>query len=128
MKNPSNKERLIALISSELKNEGCYLIICDGDADLVIVKTGISLASKSTVTIIGEDADLLALLLHHAKDSNFKLCFRSDKASKKNIMPRTFDIGLYREILGGGGGDEYATLFSTSMRILDVIAHQRFQR
>ena len=100
LKNPSNKERLIALISSELKNEGCYLIICDGDADLVIVKTGISLASKSTVTIIGEDADLLALLLHHAKDSNFKLYFRSDKASKKNIMPRTFDIGLCREILG----------------------------
>ena len=73
MKNPSNKERLIALISSELKNEGCYPIICDGDADLVIVKTGISLASKSTVTIIGEDTDLLALLLHHEKESNFKL-------------------------------------------------------
>ena len=71
MKNPSNKERLIALISSELKNEGCYPIICDGDADFVTVKTGISLASKSTVTIIGEDTDLLALLLQKNRTSSY---------------------------------------------------------
>ena len=59
LRNASNKERLIALISSEFKNEGCTPIVCDGDANLIIVQTAISLSVKTIVTVIIEDTDLL---------------------------------------------------------------------
>ena len=100
LKNSSNKERLIALISSELRNEGCSTIACDGDADLIVAQTALSLAAKSTVTVIGEDTDLLVLLLYHCQNSNFKLYIRSDRGTTENKIPRTFDICVCQEILG----------------------------
>ena len=100
VRNASNKERLIALISSELKNEGCIPIVCDGDAYLIIAQTAISLSVKTTVTVIVEDTDLLVLLLYHSQKSNYNLYLRSDKATAKNKIPRTFDICVCQEILG----------------------------
>ena len=54
LRNASNKERLIVLISSELKYEGCTPIVCYGDAGLIIAQTAISLSVNITVTVIGE--------------------------------------------------------------------------
>ena len=59
------------MISLPLKNEGCNPVVSDGDADLIIAQTAISQASKATVTVNGEDTDLLVLLLHHSNKSNF---------------------------------------------------------
>ena len=63
---------------------------------MVIVQTAMLLAVKAIVTVVGEDTDLLVLMLYH----DFKLYFRSEKESKKNPAPRTFDIFLCQEVLG----------------------------
>jgi len=52
-----------------VQKEGCHVIHADGDADVDIVKAAITMSSYKSTTLIGEDTDLLVLLLYHgAKD------------------------------------------------------------
>ena len=44
-----------------------------------IVKASVAKASTESTTLIGEDTDLLILLLYHGKIDNKELYFRSDK-------------------------------------------------
>ena len=58
---------------------------------------GVSLTND--VTLIGEDTDLLVLLLHFVEDEpKYNLYFRSDRENRKkeNIL---YDVNHYREIL-----------------------------
>ena len=100
--NTVNKEKLISSLSLELQNQGGKAIVCDGDAEVMIVQTAIYLGAKSNVTVIGEDTDLLVLLLYHAQKSEFNLYIRSDKEKKKasNKVSRTFNISACQELIG----------------------------
>ena len=46
---------------------------------MAIVKAAVAKASTESTTLIGEDTDLLILLLYHEKIDNKELYFRSDK-------------------------------------------------
>jgi len=59
-----NKSDMIALISTELTKRGCHVIRSPGDADVDIVKTTVERSRYCTTTLVGEDTDLLILLLH----------------------------------------------------------------
>ena len=76
----ANKERLIRLIGGKLVENGCIVKYSEADADIAIVLTAIKESENQNVVLIGEDTDLLILLLYHAPSSNpYKLIFRSDK-------------------------------------------------
>ena len=95
----SNKEGLISLISAQLSNRGCYVINAPGDADVDIVKTAVdSSHHRHSTTLIGEDTDLLILLLHYADtDPDIKdLYFRSDKTCATKVH----DINRLKAIIG----------------------------
>ena len=93
LSNSQNKQSLIQLISNDLRKSGCHVVESEGDADLEIVQAAIALASLSSTTLIGEDTDLLVLLLYHTHVSD-DLYFRSDRGKGP-----AFDIKAMKEIL-----------------------------
>ena len=60
-----------------------------GDADLLIVKTAIDSASNKTAVVIGEDTDLMILLLYHAKNSGCQIFFTSEQRPSCGIIKHT---------------------------------------
>lgn len=55
--NTKNKERLIAILSEKMRNEGYTIKQAVDDADSLIIQT------TYQVTVVGEDVDLLILLI-----------------------------------------------------------------
>ena len=91
-----NKHALIKLISGRLREKGCHTIQAEGDADLDIVKAAIAMSAYKSTTLIGEDTDLLVLLLYHVPANNCKrLYFQSDKGT-----PNVDDITVLKRLLG----------------------------
>ena len=76
--NCTNKSRLIEALKVRFVSAGISVRQTEGDADLLIVATAIDLAGKqpaSNIYIVGEDIDLLELLVYHLslRDVNVKL-------------------------------------------------------
>ena len=79
---PSNKQKLISMIGEELKKHGCHIHHDRADADLQIVQRTIQLASMTDTVLVGDDTDLLVLLLYHASHTKHEIYFAPDP--KKN--------------------------------------------
>ena len=82
-----NKADIIALISSALTKRGCHVIQSPGDADVDIVTATVERSCHCTSTLVGEDTDLLILLLHYSRTDNEIIYYRSDAniQSKEHI-------------------------------------------
>ncbi|MPC60671.1 hypothetical protein E2C01_054727 [Portunus trituberculatus] len=63
--NPRNKQKFIYFIGSELEKAGVNLHHSAGDADYYIVSTACIITKRTSVAVVGEDTDMLVLLLHH---------------------------------------------------------------
>lgn len=63
--NPRNKQKFLYFIGSELEKAGVELYHSAGDADYDIVSTACTMAKRRSVVVVGDDTDLLVLLLHH---------------------------------------------------------------
>ncbi|CAG9820610.1 unnamed protein product [Phaedon cochleariae] len=69
--NDKNKTRLIQLLSEKMKARGIETVVATGDADGTIVRCGLEKAAlHPTVTIIGEDVDLIVLFAFARPGSN----------------------------------------------------------
>ena len=64
-----NKAHMIALISTALTERGCHVIQSPGDADVDIVKAAVERSRFCTTTLVGEDIDLLILLLRTPEET-----------------------------------------------------------
>ena len=60
-----NKQQFIDFLGTKLTNQGCQVFYDKADADLLIVQKAIESASSMDTVLIGDDTDLLVLLLHH---------------------------------------------------------------
>ena len=87
LSNLKNKQQIINLISQQLSIRGSNTIHANGDADLEIVKTALRMSELCSTTLIGEDTDLLVLLLHfYSKERNWnRIQFRSDKEKSRGL-------------------------------------------
>ncbi|KAG1659992.1 Ester hydrolase C11orf54 [Nymphon striatum] len=94
----SNKQHLISLISDELERVGCTVTQAEGDADVDITKTAVNIANVHSTTLIGEDTNLLVLLLHYCEMDGKPLYFRSDKQSRG--VPKVYNISWIKRLLG----------------------------
>ena len=92
-----NKQGLINLISDELRKKECSVINAPGDADVHIVRAAVAASSHQSTTLIGEDTDLLVLLLHYAPTENKGLYFRSDSTSRPS---KVYDISRIKSVFG----------------------------
>ncbi|GFO27369.1 hypothetical protein PoB_005387400 [Plakobranchus ocellatus] len=81
--NPDNKQEFVQYLSDVLEKDGCQVLHAQGDADTLIVRTAVSYAINKTTVVIGEDTDLLVLLLHHADLRSRLLRLKSRSKTKK---------------------------------------------
>ena len=65
--NPRNKQRFINMKSSCLQQNNCQKYQAKGDADVLIVKTGVESAQEKNTVVVGEDTDLLVLLCFYVR-------------------------------------------------------------
>ena len=63
-----------------------------GDADLLIVQTAIKSAATIPTVVIGEDTDLLILLLHHVNEDCQRIFFTSEQKSRSKGPTKLWDI------------------------------------
>ena len=83
-----NKQRFIKFLGSKLTNQGCQVFYDKADADLLIIQKTIESASSMDTVLIGDDTDLLVLLLHHLPQhsNNIFFCFRSQEKYKRTSV------------------------------------------
>ena len=79
-----------------LRQKGCEVIQAEGDADVGIAKAAVTKPAFKFTTLVGENTDLLVLLLFYSVTTNCTaLYFRSDKAK-----PSVYNIKVLKRILG----------------------------
>ena len=61
------------------------------------MKAAVSMASFKTTTLIGEDMDLLVLLLHYTPNNNAKKIYLSSDKGKPTVV---HDIKVIKQVLG----------------------------
>ncbi|KAK6186307.1 hypothetical protein SNE40_008369 [Patella caerulea] len=82
-----------------LNDKGCHAVQTEGDADVEIARTAASLSILNSTTLIGEDTDLLILLLYYYHTENLQLLFRSDRQSP-GATTKIYDIKSIKLALG----------------------------
>ena len=80
LSNPVNKQKFIELLQNDQQKSGCCRVNADSNADCRIVQTTLLQGRENNVALIGEDTDLLVLLLHHINLAESKeVYFLSDR-------------------------------------------------
>lgn len=97
--NTENKQMFINELSEKLQVAGCITKHAIGDADVLIVQEGIISAENCATAIVGEDTDLLILLLHHV---NMECCdiFLCPEPKKSSTRVTVYNIKSLRQKLG----------------------------
>ena len=86
---------VIQLIMEQMKQKGCDVIQAEGDVDVEIAKVAISMSAFRLTSLIGEDIDLLVLLLFHTDVSKCTaLYFRS-----KLVKSYVYNIKVLKQVL-----------------------------
>ena len=88
--NNLNKKQFVSLLSRQLESTGSNMFMAKADADLLIVNKAIEAAETRNTVLVGEDTDLLVLLLHHLLPLENKIYFAP--GLKKNATGRVWDI------------------------------------
>ena len=102
LSNKENKQALIWLIMNIMQQRGCTVLQAEGDADVEIVKTAVTMSAFKSTSLIGEDTDLLVLSLYHVQPTKcIGLYYYSDKAKS-----HVYDIKNLKLLLGESICDE----------------------
>ena len=97
--NKENKQRFINMLSTKLAEKSCTTYHASGDADLLIVQKSVESASAVNTVLIGDDTDLLILLIYHASLDSCSLFLKPEpKKSTKNS--RIWNIHAVKKQLG----------------------------
>ncbi|KAG7168441.1 hypothetical protein Hamer_G002489 [Homarus americanus] len=94
-----------------------------------IVKAAIKASQHQLTTLIGEDTDLLILLLYYAEANNRGLYFRSDKST----VPKVYNISEMKQVLGSDMCSQLLFIHAftgcdTTSRIFSVGKKSAFQK
>ena len=99
-----------------MKQKGCDVIQAEGDADVGIAKTAISMSAFRPTNFIGEDTDLLVLLLFHTDVSKCTaLYFQSDK-----VKSYVYNIKVLKQVLGEAVCNDL--LFLHAFTVCDLVS------
>ena len=106
----ANKQLFIHFLSDKLKRAGCLTDQAKQDADLLIVRTAVTAARTKDTVLVGDDTDLLVLLLYHVEMNAHELFFAPEpkQSSKKN---RVWCIKQTETLLGPMGCDTTSRLY-----------------
>ena len=98
LSNKKNKQKFIHMLGNELQMNGCSVFHEKADADYSIVQKTIQYTDTQAAVLVGDDTDLLILLLYHAGNLGRKVYFASEP--KKNSKSRVWDISEIQMKLG----------------------------
>ena len=65
------------MLSSELQKHMCTAVCCGGDADTTIVVEAMDSAKSEANVVVGDDTDLLILLIHRANGEEQDIIFHA---------------------------------------------------
>ena len=91
LSNKENKQRFIIMLGEELSKNGCTVFHDTADADCLIVKKTMESAVENKVVLVGDDTDLLVLLLHQQYEEKQDVYF-APEPKKKNMKARIWDV------------------------------------
>ena len=97
--NKENKQRFINMLSARLLEKNCKIYHASGDVVLLIVMKAVESASAVKTVLIGDDTDLLILLLYHASLDSFEL-FLKPEPKKSVKTSRVWNIHAVKKQLG----------------------------
>jgi hypothetical protein len=80
------------LLSLELINAGCKVFHAENDADYLIATKAIESARRSETVLIGDDTDLLVLLLYHFELDTHNIIFLPQQRGSKSKIWSICDI------------------------------------
>ncbi|XP_030835633.1 uncharacterized protein LOC115921731 [Strongylocentrotus purpuratus] len=99
MKNKTNKQHFINMLSTKLWAKNCQTHHAAGDADLLIVQKAVESAATTDTVLIGDDTDLLILLIYHTNLESCDQFFQPEP--KKNVKkPRVWNMKSVKQQLG----------------------------
>ena len=98
--NLDNKQRFLEMLAIKMNEAKLQAIQSSGDADLLIVQTAIKSAATRPTVVIGEDTDLLILLLHHVNEDCQRIFFTSEQKSRSKGPTKLWDIKHVKSMLG----------------------------
>ena len=90
LSDPQNKQNFLQLLGDNPQMTGCDVFHATSDADVLIVQKAIESADNQDTTLVGDDTDLLVLLLYHTKLTSYNLFFAPEP--RKNAKKRVWDI------------------------------------
>jgi len=120
LSNQDNNQKFIAILAQRLEQSGCEVHQAKADADLLIVQTAIASAANQEIVVVGNYTDLLVLLVHHAKNVNFRVFL---KCEAKNMCKGLPDGGTLRRC-ESCLAKSFPKTFSSSMRSSVVTPHR----
>ena len=120
LNNKANKQRFIHYLRDNLERAGCSVDHAKDDADVLIVPTAVASARHKETVLIGDDTDLLVLLLHHAEMDAHDVYLTSEpkKSSQRN---KIWCIRQSKQLLGPDVCDHI--LFIHAILGCDVTSH-----
>ena len=71
------------MLGEELSKSGCTVVHDTGDADCLIVKKAMAAAAENKVVLVGDDTDLLVLLLDQLYEGKHDVYFAPGPKKKK---------------------------------------------
>lgn len=91
LSNIANKKKFVDLLSDYLRKRGINTSVASEDADLLIVKTAINLkrCRNESVTIVGNDIDLLIILISLVSDDEIIYFYKMTSGKQANIIYST---------------------------------------
>ena len=134
--NLKNKQRFLEMLVITMNQANLHAIQSSGDADLLIVQTAIELAVTRPAVVIGEDTDLLILLLHHVKPDCNDIFFTSEQKSRARCPAKFWDIKYSKSKLGPAACEAILLMHAllgcdTTSRLFSIgkgVALQKFKR
>ena len=115
LSNKENKQALIRLIMNIMQQRGCTVLQAEGDADVEIVKTIVTMSAFKSTSLIGEDTYLLVLSLYHVQPTDCT-----------TILTRQNPMFTTSKILNYFWENLFVMTFHFSMPLQAVILHPEY--
>ena len=98
--NKANTQRFLSQLGSFPEKAGCSTIHAKADADVPIVETVIQVAKSTTAVLVGDDTDLLVLLLYHVDMDGNEVFLRPEPKATTTKKMRFWNIKRSEETFG----------------------------
>ena len=92
-----NKLNFLKQLGDDLQATGCQIFYASSDADVLIAQKAIESASLQGTVLVGDDTDLLVLLLYHSNPTGKGLFFAPEPMNAKQ---RVWDLKQAKRDIG----------------------------